>query len=114
VTGEVALWYWRYHSMDYSLWDDEEEAAGIAAAMEEDGGGVPAGIQFPDGRTVAANGWPALDAARARREQAWAERMARPEKPRPKRKITAPFGGGQIEIDAREPGWLGVRSQSEG
>lgn len=109
MTGDVALWYWRYHSIDYSLWDGEEEAAGVAAAMEEDGGGVPAGIQFPDGRTIAVGEWPALAEARTRREQAWEEQMAKPEKPRPKRKITAPFGGGQTEIDAREPEWLGVK-----
>ena len=107
--NEVALWYWRYHSMDYSLWDSEEEAAGIAAAIEEDGGGVPAGIQFPDGHTVSAGEWPAFAEARTRREQAWEEQMAKPEKPRPKRKITAPFGGGQIEVDAREPEWIGVK-----
>jgi hypothetical protein len=106
MSSEVALWYWRYHSIGYSIWDDEEEAAGIAAAMEDDGGGVPAGVQFQDGRTIPENSWEALWAARERRERAWLERPA--EKPRPKRKITAPFGGGQIEIDASEPSWLGT------
>jgi hypothetical protein len=111
MTGGVALWYWRYHSMDYSLWDDEEEAAGIAAAMRVDGGGVPAGIQFQDGRLIAAGEWPAYGAAQERREQYEAEWV--PE-PHPRRKITAPFGGGQIEIDAREPSWLGVTTRAEG
>ena len=107
MSGEVALWYWRYRSMDYSLWDDEEEAAGIAAAMVEDGGGVPAGIQFPDGRLIPENQWEAYAEAQKRRERAWLE--APKEKPRPQRKITAPFGGGLIEVDAREPEWLGVK-----
>lgn len=105
----VALWYWRYHSIDYALWDDEEEAAGIAAAMEDDCGGVPAGIQFPDGRTIAAADWPALAEARTRREQAWEEQVANPPERPPMRKITAPFGGGKTEIDARDPEWLGVK-----
>jgi choline dehydrogenase-like flavoprotein len=108
MTGAVALWYWRYHSMDYSLWDDEEEAAGVAAAMDVDGGGVPAGIQFQDGRLIDRDDWDAYAAAQERREQAETEYL-RQERP-PQRKITAPFGGGQIEIDAREPSWLGVKS----
>lgn len=104
VSG-VALWYWRYHSIDYSIWDSEEEAAGIAAAVRDDGSASIAGIQFPDGRTIPAEDWPALAEAEERRWQAWANRPE--EKPRPKRAITAPFGGGKMEIDAREPEWLG-------
>jgi hypothetical protein len=106
VTDEVALWYRRYHSMEYAIWDSEEEAAGIAAAMAVDGGGVPAGVQVQDGRTIPATEWEALWAARERRDRAWQERPA--EKPRPKRKIKAPFDGGQIEIEASEPLWLGT------
>jgi hypothetical protein len=106
VSSEVALWYKRYRIMDYSLWDSEEEAAGIAAAMAADGQAVPKGIQFPDGRTIAAEDWPAYEAARERRERYEAEYV--PEV-RPQRKITAPFGGGTISIDAREPEWLGVK-----
>ena len=102
---EVALWYWRYRQMDYDLWDNEEMAAGIAAAMLDDGGGVPAGIQFPDGHLIPADEWDALAAARDQRLRADQERV--PEKPRPKRKIRAPFGGGGIEIDADGPQWLG-------
>lgn len=103
----VALWYWRYHSMDYSLWDDEEEAAGIAAAMVDDGSASIAGIQFPDGRLIPADDWPAFEAAQRQREQ-WTEETLRKEPP-PQRKINAPFGGGTISIDAREPTWLGTR-----
>jgi len=105
VSNEVALWYSRYRAIDYSIWEDEEEAAGIAAAMEADGEGVPVGVQFQDGRTIPAAEWEALEAARERRER-WEERPA--EKPRPKRKIQAPFGRGVIEIDASEPSWLGT------
>lgn len=104
--GEVALWYRRYRVTDYSIWDSEEEAAGIAAAMEDDGAGVVKGVQFQDGRLIPAEEWEAFARARERRERAWEEREAKQE-PRPKRKITAPFGGGIIEIDAREPSWLG-------
>ena len=79
--------------------------------MADDGGGSPAGIQFPDGRLIAREDWVAFAEAQERRERADAEALkAAAEKPRPKRRITAPFGGGQIEIDAREPSWLGVRS----
>jgi hypothetical protein len=94
--------------MEYDIWDSEEEAAGVAAAMEDDGGASPAGVQFPDGRTVPAEQWAALADARAARERAFEDWLASPE-PRPKRKITAPFGGGQIEIGTDEPTWLGVR-----
>ena len=104
--GEVALWYRRYRETDYSIWGSEEEAAGIGAAMEDDGDGVVKGVQFQDGRLIRAEDWDALARARKRRDQAWEERDAKRE-PRPKRKITAPFGGGIIEIDAREPAWLG-------
>ena len=106
MSGEVALWYKRYHSMEYSIWEGEEEAAGIAAAMAADGEGVPKGIQFPDGRLIPADEWPAYEAAQRAREQYEAEYV--PEV-RPQRKITAPFGGGQISIDDREPAWLGVK-----
>ena len=106
MNGEVALWYKRYGAMEYSLWEGEEEAAGIAAAMAADGEGVPKGIQFPDGRLIPAEDWPAYEAARERRERYEDEWV--PE-PHPKRKITAPFGGGQIEIDARDPEWLGMK-----
>ena len=105
-TSEVALWYWRYHSIDYSMEDSEEKATGIAAAMTDGGGASVAGIQFPDGRLIARDEWPAYAAAVQRREDAWAQRAE--EKPRPQRKITAPFGGGTMEIDADEPAWLGI------
>jgi len=104
--SEVALWYWRYRRIDYSLWDSEEEAAGIAAAMADDGTASPAGIQFQDGRLYPRDEWAAYRAAEDARRRAWDERV--PEEPRPKRKITAPFGGGLMEIDADEPSWLGV------
>lgn len=103
---EVALWYWRYYSMRYDIWDSEEEAAGIGAAMEADGGGVVAGVQFPDGRLIRAGEWNALEAARQRRERA--ERGYVPPELPPQRKIKAPFDGGMIDIDAGEPSWLGM------
>ena len=111
VTGGVALWYWRYHQIYYDIWDSEEEAAGIAAAMSDDGTGSPAGIQFPDGRIIARDEWSAFAEAEERRDRAGAEARAaaKQAKPRPKRRITAPFTDGrQIEIDVGEPTWLGV------
>jgi hypothetical protein len=106
VSSEVALWYWRYHSMDCSIWDSEEEAAGIAAAMEDDGGGVPAGVQFQDGRLIPAAEWDALVAAREARDAA--DRAYVPPDPSTRRKIRAPFDGGIIEVGADEPAWLGA------
>jgi len=105
VMSEVALWYWRYRSIDYSLWDSEEEAAGIAAAMQADGEGDAAGVQFPDGRLVPAAEWNAFQAARKARDAC--EAVYVPPSPSARREIMAPFGGGLIEIDAREPSWLG-------
>lgn len=105
--SEVALWYWRYKSIDYSIWDSEEEAAGIAAAMTDDGEASIAGIQFPDGRLTGRDEWPAYAAALERRWRADQERIEK--EPRPRRKITAPFGGGTIDIEADEPSWLGVQ-----
>ena len=106
MSAGVALWHWRYRSMDYSIWDSEEEAAGIAAAMADDGSASIAGIQFPDGRLIPADDWAAFSAAQERRDRYYAEYV--PDE-RPQRKITAPFGGGQISIDDREPAWLGVK-----
>lgn len=106
--GEVALWYLRYGRMDYDIWDSEAEAAGIAVAMTDDCNGVPIGLQFPDGRLVDVENqpWPAYEEAARRRDEFAAS--ARKQEPPPQRKITAPFGGGEIEIDASEPDWLGL------
>jgi hypothetical protein len=106
----VALWYWRYHQIDYDIWDSEEEAAGIAVGMEDNGDASVAGIQFPDGRLIERNEWSAYAEAMERRDRAESEarKAAAKAKPRPMRKIMAPFTGGrQIEIDADEPSWLG-------
>ena len=108
---EVALWYWRYHQIGYDIWDDEEEAAGVAAAMADNGNASPAGVQFPDGRLIAADEWHAYAEAQQRRTAAEDAALAAAKAaPRPVRKITAPFSGGRvIEIDAGEPSWLGVK-----
>ena len=102
----VALWYWRYHWMKYDILDDEEEAAQMAAGMVDAQAGSPAGVQFPDGRLIPREEWPAYAEAQERLEAA--QRAAKKPEPRAWRKITAPFGGGEIEIDAGEPPWLGV------
>ena len=72
----------------------------------DNGGASPAGVQFLDGRVIAAEDWQALAEARERLWRAQSEPVRG--SPRPQRKITAPFGGGTIEIDANEPAWLGV------
>ena len=109
-TAQVALWYVRYGHFDYDLHDSEDEAAGAAVAMIEANTAAPCGVQFPDGRLIVREEWPAFAAAE-RQQQAWyaqAARRRREYKSPPQRKVTAPFGGGEIEIDADEPSWLGV------
>jgi len=105
--SEVALWFWRHHQMHYDIWDSEEEAAGTAVAMTYDGTASPAGVQFPDGRLIDCDDWLAFAEAEEQRRRAF-ERRAAEREPRPRRKITAPFGGGQLEIDAGDPSWLGT------
>jgi hypothetical protein len=107
--SSVALWYMRYHSPGYELFDDEAEAARAAVYMGADGHAAPAGVQFADGRVIACEDWPAYrEAARdmqeAERRQYEHQVAAQPV---PERKIRTPFGGRELNVAADEPGWLG-------
>lgn len=107
---QVALWFWRYYTPDFDLFDSEEEAAVAGVYMEDSGNASVAGIQFPDGRTIARNEWPAWSTATDQMLQAEREANAKraTEPPRPTRKVRAPFSDGRvIEIDASEPPWVG-------
>ena len=106
--SEVALWYLRYGHADYELYDSEAEAADAAVAMIEANTAAPTGAQFPDGRLIAREEWPAFAEAEERYQRHQAAWLARKPQPKPVRKAAAPFGGGQIEVDADEPSWLGV------
>lgn len=75
---------------------------------------APAGIQFPDGRMIDCDEWPAYDEANRRRRRMEDERAARKTEPPPTRKVSAPFGGGEVEVEAGTPEWLGVRSGESG
>lgn len=104
---ECALWYWRYQVVYYEICGSEADAARFAVATEEHGDGVPIGVQFPDGRTVRVNDWPAYDEAQ---RTFWAVDDASAEAARaerPTRQITDPFKGQQLAVDADEPSWLG-------
>ena len=105
--SEVALWFRRYGSMDYELYDSEDEAANAAVGMVDANTAAPCGIQFPDGRLIDSDEWPALGAAEERVRRWESELAARKPEPRPQRKIRAPFGGGEVEIDVGAPQWLG-------
>lgn len=107
VPAGAALWYVRYHQPDYMLCDDEEDAAGIGAAMMDDGGASVLGVQFPDGRTIALENWAAYAEAERRRDEAFARARATNEKP-PMRKIQDPFTKRDLEVEVSEPGWLGL------
>ena len=107
--SEVALWYLRYGRMDYEVYDSEAEAADVAVSMIEANTAAPCGVQFPDGRAIEREEWPAFGEAEKRYERYQSAWLARKPEPKPVRKITAPFGGGQIEVDADEPSWLGLR-----
>lgn len=107
--AQVALWYWRYHTPDFDLFDSEDEAAAVGFYMQEDGQASVAGVQFRDGRTIARDQWPAWAAAEERilRAEREARERAKSGPPRPLRKIRAPFSDGRvIEIDADEPPWI--------
>ncbi len=109
--GTCALWYWRHMVLGYEIYDTEAEAARAAWAMEDNGGAVPSGIQFPDGRTVAASEWPALARQWAAVFAADAARRAgvTPSQPEPAgRKVRSPFGDAVVVVDAGEPAWLGL------
>ena len=107
---QVALWYLRYRQASYALWDDEEEAAGVGAAMEADGGAVVTGVQFADGRAVPRNNWTAFAAARQR----LLEVEEAPLPPRAVRRRLDPFSGDMVEVDACDPEWLGREPPSAG
>lgn len=106
---QVALWYWQGGHADYELYGSEADAADAAVSMEAAETGAPAGVQFADGRIIELEAWPEYpqaDRRRSRRMSRWA--TGRRELP-PQRTVTAPFGGGEIEIDADAPSWLGVQ-----
>lgn len=102
---QVALWYRRYRQADYMLCRDEEDAAGIGAAMEDNGGAYVTGVQFADGRVIERDNWAAFTAAKDRLIEANAE----PLPPRAVRTIRDPFRDDLVEIDTGEPLWLGKR-----
>ena len=106
--NKVALWYRRYGHMSYDICGSEEEAADRAVGMLEAETGAAEGIQFPDGRLVGVDDWPAYEEAEIRRMQASSAAVRAAKPVPPGRKITAPFGGGEVEVDAEAPGWLGV------
>lgn len=106
--SEVAFWYMRHHAPGYDIADSEADAAEQAAFMADDERGVILGVQFPDGRTIAAADWEPYQAARRRLYAEMRKRVAeRTAHPRPTRRVLDPFRGQQITVEADEPDWLG-------
>ena len=107
--SECALWYVRYHSPDYELCESEEAAARLGAGMMENGDCSVLGVQFPDGRTIDVDNWPAWDEAQRWMDAGYArmeEERARQPKP-VMRKVCDPFNGWALEVKATEPEWVG-------
>lgn len=106
-----AVWIWRYGRPDYELADSEEEAARIAVSIEDAESGAIAGVQFSDGRVIRSEEWAAFKAESDRRFKEWREQVAQAPAvpPTPKRMVQFPFGSDKVEIEADEPGWLGVQ-----
>lgn len=81
----VALWYYRYSSPDYDLFETETEAADFGTFLEDRGEGSVTGAQFADGRVVKCGKWDAYREAQRRRrdeyERASAERESAPPVP---------------------------------
>lgn len=107
VDKPVALWYSRFMSADYEIYDDEAKAAKEAVSLEWYDQGSPMGIQFPDGRTIKVEDWDAY-------KEAYADFLARqnakqnePVRERETRRIVDPFEGLLVHIDSDEPVWLG-------
>ena len=115
----MALWYWQYGSLTYSLHADEEAAAWSALGLDESGEAAVAGVQFADGRVIerplgvvglGTDWWPAYKAVEDRRYEEFCKRQREYEQrpPRPTRQIRDPFGLDQtVTVDANEPEWLG-------
>jgi hypothetical protein len=101
--SQVALWYFRYHKLEYELCGSEEKAAVLAVGMVDSGGSVIAGVQFSDGRPpLAADDWPAFNEAQAEFDAYHAEQVTEP----PRHYIMTPFGVASVGEDA--PSWLSI------
>lgn len=109
---QCALWFWRHYSLDFDLYDTEEEAARAAVAMEDNGDANVQGVQFRDGRCLDRDNWPAYEQAESRirqEEKEWAARYAA-EPARPTREIRDPFKRREVlTVDEDTPGWVGWR-----
>jgi len=107
-----AVWYYRYHSPRYELFETEQDAAEDAYYMTETGECSVSGVQFADGRTVSVKEWQAyadvVAAAEAEREaSARAAEAPTPQPVKPARVVTDPFGGIALDIRDGDPDWLG-------
>lgn len=102
---QCAVWFMRYGSADYELCDDETEAASYAYHLAESGDGALLGVQFADGRTIAADHWEAPGRYAEEVKRAEAQRPTPP--PPAMRKVRDPFSKQLTEVLARDPSWLG-------
>ncbi len=73
---QCVVWSSRFSGTYYHLYDDEEEAAGVAAAISDDGSASILGVQFADGRAVPVDEWAAYREAQDRRDREDADRLA--------------------------------------
>jgi hypothetical protein len=103
-----ALWYVSHGSAGYVLCASEYSAAASAFSMQDEGDAAPMGVQFPDGRLIPVDDWPAL---REYQQQVYrrAVEAVRAERanPVPTRLVRSPFDGRAVRIYASEPEWIG-------
>jgi hypothetical protein len=113
--SQCALWYKQYGDVYYMLCDSEEGAARTAVAMLKDGVASPTGVQFPDGRILPRDGWPAYADEKRRFEGAEDAQLASESaRERPAtRPVRDPFGGATLNVPVAEPAWLGRPNTGE-
>lgn len=114
MSGQVAVWYWRYQTANVTV-GDADWVIPMVAGMDEDGECSPAGVQYPDGTY---NSWlddPLVAAERERRAASYKAEMeaARNRPPVPTRKVVAPFTGRDgreviVTVPAPTPAWVGA------
>lgn len=107
-----ALWYDRHMATYYIRCDTEQQAASMAYEMEDSGDASIAGVQFPDGRTIARDDWTAyqqyVDRKVAEDAAAREVRRSTPQ-PEPIRRVKCPFGDGIVSVwDADDAEWVGA------
>lgn len=107
------VWYVRYGTDLYEVFDDEESAAFWSVTTSDSGEASIYGVQFRDGRLIQIEDWAAFDAEFRRRLDDERKRSSlAPAARRPTRTGLNPFNGRSVEVDAEEPDWVGITQET--